>query len=330
MHWPCASLPGADLRERTTLRVGGPVAWLLEPADPEQFREAIVAARERGIPMRILGGGANVVVDDFGLEGVVISTERLNRIFRPGDLSAEETLDEQLPSARVAPADPAEDPRLVVWSGAPLPKLCRAARDLGYSGLEKMAGVPGHVGGGIAMNAGGKDRDGTLWQMSDVVERIRVVNAAGEMEDIGREDWSPVYRDGRLGDAIVAGAVLRFEPRSKLEVAEASKEYLRRKNAVQPVTERSAGCVFKNPDPERSGGKTAGLLVDEAGGKGRRRGDATISERHGNFLINQGAASAADVFGLIEEIQDLVAQRTGLELECEVKLWRGDGERAAT
>ena len=180
------------------------------------------------------------------------------------------------------------------------------------------------------MNAGGKDRDGTLWQMSDVVERIRVVNAAGEMEDIARHDWDPVYRDGRLGDAIVAGAVLRFEPRSKMEVAEASKEYLRRKNAVQPVTERSAGCVFKNPDPERSGGKTAGLLVDEAGGKGRRRGDATISDRHGNFLINQGAATAADVFGLIEEIQDLVAQRTGLELECEVKLWRGNGERAAT
>ncbi len=280
--------------------------------------------------MRILGGGANVVIDDSGLEGVVISTERLNRIFRPGDPSVEETLDTQLPSARVAPANPADDPRLVVWSGAPLPKLCRAARDLGYSGLEKMAGVPGHVGGGIAMNAGGKDPDGTLWQMSDVVERIRLVNAAGEMEDITRDEWTPEYRDGRLGDSIVAGAVLRFEPRSKAEVAEASREYLRRKNAVQPVTERSAGCVFKNPDPERSGGKTAGQLVDEAGGKGRRRGEATISERHGNFLINRGAATAADVFGLIEEVQDLVAQRAGVELECEVKLWRDDEGRAGS
>ena len=91
---------------------------------------------------------------------------------------------------------------------------------------------------------------------------------------------------------------------------------------MQPVTQRSAGCVFKNPDPERSGGRTAGLLVDEAGGKGRRRGDAMISERHGNFLINDGQGSAADVFGLIEETQDLVAQRFGVELECEVKLWR--------
>ena len=328
MQWPCASLPGADLKERTTLRVGGPVGWLLEPADPEQLREAIVVARDRGVPTRILGGGANVVVDDVGLEGVVISTERLNRIFRPGDLSAEETLDETLPSARVAPPDPAEDPRLVVWGGVPLPKLCRAARDLGYSGLEKMAGVPGHVGGGIAMNAGGKDPDGSLWQMSDVVERIRVVNPAGEMEDITRDRWAPEYRDGKLGDAIVAGAVLRFEPRSKAEVYEASKEYLRRKNAVQPVTERSAGCVFKNPDPERSGGRTAGLLVDEAGGKGRQRGDAMISERHGNFLINRGGASAADVFGLIHEIQDLVAERFGVELECEVKLWRQGAEQA--
>ena len=180
------------------------------------------------------------------------------------------------------------------------------------------------------MNAGGKDPDGTLWQMSDVVERIRLVNAAGEMEDITRDEWTPEYRDGRLGDSIVAGAVLRFEPRSKAEVAEASREYLRRKNAVQPVTERSAGCVFKNPDPERSGGKTAGQLVDEAGGKGRRRGEATISERHGNFLINRGAATAADVFGLIEEVQDLVAQRAGVELECEVKLWRDDEGRAGS
>lgn len=328
MQWPCASLKEADLGARTTLRVGGPVEWLLEPADPDEFREAVVAARDAGFVPRILGGGANLVIDDRGLPGVVIATDRLNRVFRP--MAAREgadeagLFDEAVPRARMAPPDPAEDPRLVAWAGVPLPKLCRAARDLGYSGLEKMSGVPGQLGGGVAMNAGGKDPDGTLWQMSDVVERIRVVGEDGAFEDIDAADWSPVYRDGRLGARLVAGAVLRFEPRPKALVAEDSREYLRRKNAVQPVTERSAGCVFKNPDRELSGGRTAGQLVDEAGGKGRRIGGALISERHGNFLVNAGEATATDVFTLIEETRAQVAEATGIELELEVKLWRRD------
>lgn len=328
MQWPCASLKDADLGARTTLRVGGSVEWLLEPANPDELRAAIVRAKDEGFTPRVLGGGANLVIDDRGLPGVVIATDRMNFVFRPmapppgADEGGGGLLDEVVPSARVAPPDPADDPRLAVWAGVPLPKLCRAARDLGYSGLEKMAGVPGQVGGGIAMNAGGKDPDGTLWQMSDVVEQIRVVNELGEFEDIDAEAWAPGYRDGRLGDAVVAGAVLRFEPRPKVEVAGDSRDYLRRKNAVQPVTEWSAGCVFKNPDPEVSGGRTAGLLVDEAGGKGRRIGGAIISERHGNFLVNTGEASAEDVFTLIEETRARVAEHSGVELELEVKLWR--------
>ena len=328
MQWPCASLKDADLGARTTLRVGGAVEWLLEPANPDELREAIVRAKDAGFTPRVLGGGANLVIDDRGLPGVVIATDRMNFVFRPmapppgADEAGGGLLDEVVPSARMAPPDPSDDPRLAVWAGVPLPKLCRAARDLGYSGLEKMAGVPGQVGGGIAMNAGGKDPDGTLWQMSDVVEQIRVVNERGEFEDIDAEAWAPGYRDGRLGDAVVAGAVLRFEPRPKLQVAEDSREYLRRKNAVQPVTEWSAGCVFKNPDPEVSGGRTAGLLVDEAGGKGCRIGGAVISERHGNFLVNTGEASAEDVFTLIEETRARVAEHSGVELELEVKLWR--------
>lgn len=329
MQWPCASLKDADLGARTTLRVGGAVAWLLEPANPDELREAIVRAKDAGFTPRILGGGANLVIEDRGLPGVVIATDRMNRVFRPmaappgaDEASEAGLLDEAVPSARMAPPDPADDPRLVAWAGVPLPKLCRAARDLGYSGLEKMAGVPGQLGGGIAMNAGGKDPDGTLWQMSDVVERIRLVGSDGQFRDVDAEEWSPEYRDGRLGDAIVAGAVLRFEPRPRLQVVEDSKEYLRRKNAVQPVTEWSAGCVFKNPDPEVSGGRTAGLLVDEAGGKGRRIGGAVISERHGNFLVNTGEASAQDVFTLIEETRERVVEHSGVELELEVKLWR--------
>lgn len=328
MQWPCASLPNADLKDRTTLRVGGPVEWLLEPATPEELRQAIVRARERGFEPRILGGGANLIIDDAGLAGVVITTDRMNRVFRPvegppaEDGPGPRVLDEPLPSSQMVQPDPALDPRLVGWGGLPLPKLCRTARDLGYSGLEKMAGVPGQLGGGIAMNAGGKDASGTLWQMSDVVELIRVVGEDGEFHDVERADWSPRYRDGRLGGQVVAAAVLRFEPRPRAEVIESSKAYLRRKNAVQPVTEWSAGCVFKNPDPEESGGRTAGQLVDAAGGKGLRRGDAAISDRHGNFLVNRGNARAVDVFELIEHVEQLVADDFGIALEREVRIWR--------
>lgn len=327
IEWPCASLAGANLSNRTTIRVGGPVSWLLEPADPDQLRESVARARELGFEPRILGGGANLVIDDRGLDVVVITTDRMDRVFRPlagEDSLASDELDEQLPSSQMAQPDPALDPRLVCWAGAPLPGLCRRARDLGYSGLERMAGVPGQLGGGIAMNAGGKNPDGTLWQVSDVVELIRVVTKDGEFRDVPRAEWQPEYRDGRLSGDVVAGAVLRFEPRPKAEVQEATREYLKRKNAVQPVSELSAGCVFKNPDPEVSGGRTAGQLVDEAGGKGRAIGDAVISERHGNFLVNRGKARAEDVFRLLDETRDLVQQRFGVPLEFEVKLWRRD------
>ncbi|MEZ6014094.1 MAG: UDP-N-acetylmuramate dehydrogenase [Planctomycetota bacterium] len=318
--WPCASLADAPLAERTTLRVGGRVEWLLEPRDPEELQAAITAVRERGLRLRILGGGANVVIDDGVLPGVIVTTDRMRRIFRPGQVQGDDMFDPELPSGAMALDAASDDPRLVCWAGAPLPALCRAARDLALSGLEKMAGVPGQVGGGIAMNAGGQG-----WQMWDVVERVRLIDAAGEFRDIERADWQPEYRDAKLGELIVASAVLRFTPRPKAEVQAAVRDYLRAKNAVQPVSAWSAGCVFKNPDPERSGGRSAGQLIDQAGGKGRRRGGAVISELHGNFLVNTGDATARDVFGLIEELQALVRDRFDVELAPEVKLWHADG-----
>lgn len=317
--WPCASLAEAALGDRTTLHVGGRAEWLLEPATPDELRAAIRAVRERGLPFRVLGGGANVVIDDGLLPGVVLATDRMKRTFRPSPTAAASALDESLPSGEVALGDVADDPRLVVWAGVGLPALCRTARDLGLSGLEKMAGVPGQVGGGIAMNAGGKG-----WQMWDVVELVRVVDERGEFRDIRRDAWSPDYRDAKLGAWVVVGAVLRFVPRPRAEVQAATRDYLRAKNAVQPVSLWSAGCVFKNPDPERSHGRTAGQLLDQAGAKGRRRGGAVISDLHANFLVNEGTATASDVFGLIGELEALVAERFDVVLEPEVKLWRRD------
>ena len=316
--WPCAARPRAELASRTTLKVGGRAEWLLEPATPEEFRAAWCAAVERGLTPRLLGGGANLVIDDGLLPGVVLCTERMRRIFRPlPEAPGAEALDATAPSAELAPREPAQDPRLVCWAGASLPALVRSARELGYAGLEGIVGVPGQVGGGVTMNAGGSW--GNLWGR---IEMVRVLDGDGSFRDVSRDQAAPRYRDGNLGGRPVVGAVFRFEPCPKALIQERMSEYLRHKRRVQPVTESSAGCIFRNPDPEVSAGRSAGRLVDECGGKELHEGDAVVSPLHGNFILNRGRATATQVFTLMERLRDHVAQRTGIELIFEVRRWR--------
>ena len=316
--WPCVALERANLADRTTLGVGGDVEWLLEPADPAEMQAAWVACIERGGRPRVLGGGANLVIDDGLLPGAVIATRRMGRIFRPRGPDEASVLDAaELPSDRIAAVDPAADPRLVAWAGASLPGLVRAARDLGYAGLEGLVGVPGHVGGATAMNAGG--RWGDFW---DVVESVRVLEPDGHVRDLARADVTPSYRDGGLDDRTVLGSVLRLRPEPRSDIRERMRTYLLEKKRVQPVTESSAGCIFKNPDPEVSSGRSAGRLIEECGGKGLTRGAAAVSPLHGNFIINGGGATATDVFLLMDALRDLVAERPGIVLEFEVRRWR--------
>jgi UDP-N-acetylenolpyruvoylglucosamine reductase len=325
--WPCAALAGADLAGRTTIQVGGKAEWLLEPATPEELRLAITSAREflaarrpgerAEREPRILGGGANLIVADGVLEAVVIATDRMQRAFRPGrGVPSEESLRGLEPDARIAPEPKGEDARLVAWAGVSMPRIVSMSQKLGWTGFEGLVGVPGNLGGGIAMNAGG--RWGEMW---DVVERVLLVDEHGELVERSREESSPSYRNGNLGRCIAASAVLRFRPDDPARVVERCRDYLSQKKRAQPVTEKSAGCIWKNPDREKSGGRSAGQLVEACGGKGRSRGDAMVSPLHGNFVLNRGKATAAEVLALIEEVQDLVAQETGIELEREVKVW---------
>ncbi len=322
ISWPCAALSRASLASRTTLKVGGSVEWLLEPASPQELTEAWSVAREEGYLPRILGGGANLIVPDGEHPWVVITTERMNRVFRPGmdpgpqgDGEAE-LFERELPPAP-DPGDGASDTRLIAWAGAGMPGLVRTARELSWTGLEGLVGVPGHIGGGVAMNAGG--RWGELW---DVVERVRVLTPDGEVEDRLRSQCQPGYRQGNLGGAVVLGVVLRLERGNKAEIQEQMRQYLAEKSAAQPVTERSCGCIFKNPDPELSEGRSAGQLIEACGGKGLRRGDAVVSEKHANFIVNRGGARAEDVLGLIEDVRRQVLERSGVRLASEAQVWR--------
>jgi UDP-N-acetylmuramate dehydrogenase len=301
------------------MHAGGAAEWLLEPSTPEELRAAIAAAREEGCVPRILGGGANLIVADGLLPGVVITTDRMKRVFRPAQQQAGGALlrIENLPTHHIAPDSREEGLELVAWAGITLLALLRSTQKLGWSGLEGLAGVPGQVGGGIAMNAGG--RYGEMW---DVVERLLVVDEQGRFVELPRAECHPSYRNANLGNYVVASALLKFKLSTVAEVGEACRDYLSQKNKVQPVTEWSAGCIWKNPDKEKSGGRSAGMLVEHCGAKGRVRGDAQVSEKHGNFVVNRGKATASDVLGLIEEVEEIVAQKSGIKLEREVKVWR--------
>jgi len=303
------------------MRVGGSAEWLLEPTTPDELHRAWVAVHEAGSALRLLGAGADVIVGDGLHRCVVIATSRLDRVFRPGTMEDDENAFEVQPEnvGRVAQPPRDQDPRLVAWCGASLPGLVRAASELGWSGLEGLVGVPGRLGGAVTTNAGG--RWGELW---DVIETVRVLDEAGEVRDLKREDCSPAYRDGRLGSAIVIGAVLRLQSSTRAEVQDRARSYLLEKNAVQPVTQASAGCIFKNPDREVSDGRSAGQLIDDLGLKGLRRGAAQVSLLHGNFIINLGGARAADVLGLADEVAARVADDAGVQLEREVRTWLAD------
>ncbi|MCP5020628.1 MAG: FAD-binding protein [bacterium] len=318
LNWPCVALERVKLADRNTMRVGGQARWLLEPTTPDELRAAYRAVRERELPMRFLGGGANILPADGLWDGVVICTTQMRRIFRPlpGVEADASPLEEDNPDARTAMPPIEQDPRLISWAGTTLPALMRAARDLGLSGLEGLAGVPGQVGGGIAMNAGGSWGD--LW---DHVEWVQVINPDGDFVTLTPQDAKPTYRNGGVDGSLVVGAVWRLEPKPRLVVQEQIAEYLRHKRDVQPVTESSAGCIFKNPDPELSEGRGAGALIDQCGQKGKRQGAAEVSQKHGNFIINTGGATANDVYTLMDEVRDSVAQKTGVELAFEVKRW---------
>ena len=250
-------------------------------------------------------GGANLLVEDGLHECVVIATDRMARVFRPGRDEVGAFGDDGegareltgggngapgmggtvgMGAGEVSPRSGSAlegEPLLVAWAGAGMPGLVRVARELSWSGLEGLVGVPGQLGGGVAMNAGG--RWGELW---DVVERVSLLTPEGEVVERARDACSPGYRDANLPGHVVLAAALRLVPGEKAAIRDAMRQYLSEKSAAQPVTEHSSGCVFRNPDPELSDGRSAGRLIDDCGGKGLAEGGAVVSPKHANFIVN--------------------------------------------
>jgi UDP-N-acetylmuramate dehydrogenase len=186
----------------------------------------------------------------------------------------------------------------------------------GLAGFEVMAGIPGTIGGGIRMNAGGKYGD-----IGALVTSVDVMDAHGNITTRNKDDLIFSYRACNITAPIILGATLQLEAADATETTRRMKEIWMYKRNSQPLNADSAGCVFKNPDKELSGGRSAGVLIDQAGLKGLSVGGATVSEIHANFFVSKPGCTASDVMELIRIVRQRVAERFGVDLQTEVKLW---------
>lgn len=271
----------------TTLRLGGPAEFFFEPHSPDDFWKLLSRLDEDGVPYRILGGGANVLAPDGGIPGAVIHTGSMRRIFRDGEDA------------------------LRCWAGATNQQLVRAAAEHGLSGVEELIGVPGHLGGSLAMNAGSPH-----WGIWDQVREVTLWLPGGEIVARTAEEVQPSYRNGNLRGAVVLEAQLGFQMDKPAAVKARQEAYLKRKNETQPVTLPSAGCAFRNPE-----GDSAGRLIDAAGLKGAQEGGITVSDRHANFLVHEGGGTAAQARRLLARIEQEVEQQFGVRLHRELVVW---------
>ncbi|NWF72108.1 MAG: UDP-N-acetylmuramate dehydrogenase [Nitrospirae bacterium] len=275
----------APLRNYTSFKIGGPADVLVEPADIEEVCLVVQQARARKVPFFVLGG-TNLLVRDGGIRGIVISLARLRGI--------------------------KEEPGSVLYAegGVGMPTVIGYAIRHSLTGLEWAAGIPGTVAGGVVMNAGTK-----LGEMKDSVKAVRMVNMKGQIVDLEAARVRFEYRRALLPRGIVVGAWLQLKPGVRSEIERMVKDYLRYRRDTQPLALPSAGCVFKNPP-----GDSAGRLIEVAGLKGARVGDAEVSMKHGNFIVNRGHACAADVVALIGKVRSSIRRRTGVRLGLELKI----------
>jgi UDP-N-acetylmuramate dehydrogenase len=282
-------LPAEPLSAHTSLGVGGP-ADLVRLGDRRRLPELMEYFRRRGVSWRLLGGGTNLLVADEGLDDVVLQLAR-----EPDSLKF-------------------EGRRVEVPTAANLGTTVTECAKQNLGGMEGLVGIPGTVGGALWMNAGAY---GT--QIAGVVRAVTLYRGtSGRVEVLRAEDARFEYRhSGFAADDVLLSVALELPERPYAEILKKIRECNQKRRASQPINEKSAGCVFKNP-PNHS----AGQMIDELGLKGTHVGGAVISERHANFIVNRGQATAADVFMLMDLIRERVRKAYGVELEEEVIVWR--------
>ena len=289
-----------SLARYSTYRIGGPATVVL-PSSAEDVAAALRLAHEAGVPWFALGLGSNILLPDEGLDALVIRMGKgMDRLDREGD-------------------------RWTIGAGLPAPLAARRTAAAGFAGLHIFVGVPGSVGGGVYMNAGCHGGD---W--SEVVETVTVVDEAGSDAVLPREEVPFTYRRSGLDGRVVVETAVRLRQEEQHRLDEQIAEMFEWRQRGTPFNQPCCGSVFKNPHgpswKREDGPRTAGQLIEAAGLKGFRVGGAEVSPMHANYFVNTGGATAADVRGLIVEVQRRVEQEFGARLEMEVKIIGSRGE----
>lgn len=278
------------MSRHTTFRIGGPARWFAVPGSEEELAGLIRLAQEKEIPWKILGNGSNLLVSDQGFSGLVISLEEnWNQISR------------------------VEDGVLRAGGGALLSRIAAAALKESLTGMEFAAGIPGTLGGAVVMNAGAYGGE-----MKDILRRVRVMDARGEAWWMDPKELELGYRTSCVARKgyLVLEAELALTPGDSRQIRARMDDLAARRREKQPLEYPSAGSTFKRPE-----GHFAGQLIDQAGLRGFRVGDAQVSEKHCGFVVNRGQAKAADVMELCRQVRQRVLDQAGVELELEIRCW---------
>jgi UDP-N-acetylmuramate dehydrogenase len=291
-------LPGTDavlkanvpLAALTSFRVGGPAEWYAAPRTTEELQASLEWAYAQDMPVTMLGAGSNLLVSDAGLPGLVISTRHL----------------------RLAQFDEVTG-QVTVGAGEPLPRLAWKLADRGWQGFEWAVGIPGTVGGAVVMNAGAHNSS-----ISEILVNTTIVLPDGTLQMLKPEELQYEYRTSALqgSSRYVTYATLQLQPGADPTVVNAvTANHKQQRQNTQPYHLPSCGSVFRNPDAYK-----AGWLIEQVGLKGHQIGGAQVAQRHANFILNCGGATASDIFELIHHVQQRVHQEWSLLLEPEVKM----------
>ena len=279
-----------SLAPMTSFRVGGPAEWFADPQTVEQLQESYLWGLEQGYPITFLGAGSNLLISDQGLPGLIISTRHLK--------------DHQID---------AETGLMTADAGKPIPRLSTQAAKKGCAGFEWAVGIPGTVGGAVVMNAGA--HGGCV---ADNLVETHVLQSDGNIAVLTNEQLEYDYRSSILQGTpqLVIRAIFQLTPGQDAgAVLAQTHQHRDHRLSTQPYDWPSCGSVFRNPLP-----KTAGWLIEQSGLKGYMLGGAQVAQKHANFILNLGQASASDIFNLIHHVQDTVDQKWGYHLHPEVKM----------
>ena len=289
-------LPGLELRRdepmarHTTFKVGGPATLMALPGTEEELLAAVRTALEEGITPLFVGNGSNLLVDDAGLDALVVKT-----------------------APRVSRVEVREN-TLRAGAGISLAQLASEAADHGLTGLEFAHGIPGSLGGAVVMNAGAYG--GELCQ---VISQVRALDSRGQVRELAGDACDFSYRHSRFsaGGWLILSATVELASGDPAAIRGRMEELMARRKAKQPLEYPSAGSTFKRPE-----GHFAAALIEGCGLKGLTVGGAQVSEKHAGFVINRGGATCADILSLVDRVQEEVLRQTGVELEMEVRILR--------